>query len=43
MKTDKEKTQPEKEIERLKNKPLSDDLKKVISNKQRYVNRDIRK
>lgn len=43
MKTTKEKTQPEKELERLKSKPLSDELKAVIKNKQAYINRDIRK
>lgn len=43
MKTNKEKTQPEKELDRLKSKPLSDDLRKVIEKKERDIKRDVKK
>ena len=39
----KEKTQPEKELERVKAKPLSDEIKASIEKKQQYINRDFKK
>ena len=43
MKDSKEKTQPEKELDKLKNKPMSEELKAVIRKKQAYINREIKK
>ena len=43
MKDAKEKTQPEKELERIKSKPMSDEIKASIEKKQQYINRDFKK
>jgi hypothetical protein len=43
MKSEKEKTQPEKELEKIKSKPMSKELKAAIEKKLNYVNRDIKK
>jgi hypothetical protein len=43
MKSEKEKTQPEKELEKIKSKPMSKELKAAIEKKLSYVNREIKK
>jgi hypothetical protein len=43
MSQPKEKTKAQLEIERLKSKPLSDDLKAVIRKKEAYINKPINK
>ena len=43
MKANKEKTQPEKELERLKSKPMSEELKAAIEKKQAYINKPFTK
>lgn len=43
MKEVKEKTQPEKELEKIKSKPMSEQLKASVKKKLSYVNRDIKK
>ncbi len=43
MKQLKEKTQPEKELELVKSKPMSKELKAAINKKLSFVNRDIKK
>lgn len=43
MKEVKEKTQPEKELERIKSKPMSEELKASINKKLKYVNHDFKK
>lgn len=43
MKDNKEKTQPEKELERIKSKPMSKELKAAIEKKQEYVNKPFSK
>lgn len=43
MKDSKEKTQPEKELDKLKNKPMTKELLALIDKKQAYINRDVKK
>lgn len=43
MKQSKEKTQAEKAIERLKEKPMPESVKEAVRKKQAYVNREINK
>jgi len=37
MKDNNKKTQPEKEIERLKSKPFSEDVKEVVRKKEAFI------
>lgn len=43
MKQLKEKTQPEKELERIKSLPVSDEVKAALIKKLTQVNREIKK
>jgi len=43
MKNLKEKTQPQKEIERLKSKQLSDEIKESLRKKEVYINKPFTK
>lgn len=43
MKQSKEKTEAEKAIERLKDRPMSDEVKAAVKKKQANVNREINK